>query len=111
MTNTDKIVVSDVGQMEAVAVLFDDRNIDTLKALLRYNLLGSYGGCLNAEFTQAANAFKASYLGIAGATGNEDIASGVVQSLLPNCLGEAYVSRYFSATAKTDVKNMSDRKI
>jgi putative endopeptidase len=106
MTNTDKIQVSDVGQMKAVAALFDQTHVDTLKALLRINLLNSYGACFSDEFTQTINAFKEAYYGTSGSASDVDFASAVVESLLPNCLGEAYVSRYFSAAAKTDVNNM-----
>jgi putative endopeptidase len=106
MTQTDHIVVSDVGQMAAAAALFDQAHLRTLKAFSRIALLSGFGTCLNEEFKQASDAFSAAYLGTSGNLSDADYAAQVVQNLLSELLGQAYVSRYFSPAAKSDAEDM-----
>lgn len=102
----DKIVVGDVGEMKAGAVLFDDAHLAVLKNLCRLSLATTYGKCLNTEFKAAGQKFYEDYEGTTGSLSAEDSAAHVVQNLLSDYLGEAYVSRHFSAKAKADVENM-----
>lgn len=105
-TQTDKIVVSDVGALKAGAVYFDDAYLELLKTCCRLELAMSYGALLNQEFTDASNAFQQAYMGSSGAVPAEELAAQYVQSLMSDYLGEAYVDRNFSAKAKADVEKM-----
>lgn len=106
LKQTDRIKVSDVGAMKAAAAFFDDAHLDVLKAYFRLAVASGYGAFLNTEFTDAGNAFSQAYLGMSGSLSPEDTAAQYVQSLMADYLGEAYVSRHFSATAKADVESM-----
>lgn len=106
MKQTDHIIVSDPGQLKAVASFFDDDHSNYLKAFMRLGLLGAYGSCLNDDFKKASDEFGAAYLGSAGTVTDEEYAASIVQSLVPQYLSEAYVLRYFSPQAKSDVKEM-----
>ncbi len=106
MTQTDHIVVSDVGLVEAAAALFDEAHLRTLKTFSRIALLSGFGTCLNEEFQQASDAFSAAYFGTTGNLSDADYAAQVVQNLLSELLGKAYVSRYFSPAAKSDAEEM-----
>lgn len=101
-----KIVVGDVGEMKAGAVLFDNAHLDLLKNLCRLSLATTYGRCLNQEFKAASRTFTTEYEGISEFLSTEDSAAQVVQGVLSDYLGEAYVSRHFSAKAKADVETM-----
>lgn len=101
-----KIVVGDVGEMKAGAVLFDDAHLALLKNLCRVSLATTYGSCLNQEFTAAGKKFGEDYQGTTGSLSAEDSAAQVVQGTLSDYLGEAYVSRHFTAKAKADVETM-----
>ena len=102
----ERIAVSDVGLLKAVAALLDGTHVDQLKDLMRMSLLSGYGGALNKEFTDAANAFNAAYLGIQGTQTEEELAAAQVQSLMSGYLEKAYVEKHFSAQAKADVEDM-----
>jgi putative endopeptidase len=106
LTQTDKIVVSDVGALKAAAALFDPAHLETLKAYCRLALAAGFGPMLSQPFIDAASTFSQAYLGMSGAASMEDTAAQYVQSLMSDYLGQAYVSRYFSAKAKTDVEQM-----
>ncbi len=106
MKQTDHIIVPDVGALKASAALFDQEHFDTLKLLMRYSLLNGYGALLNDEFKQAADTFQAEYLGTSGTIDDKEYAAQIVQNLLSDYLGQAYVSRYFSSAAKADVENI-----
>ncbi|MCI2058572.1 MAG: S-layer homology domain-containing protein [Oscillibacter sp.] len=103
---TDKILVRDVGLLKANAALFDDAHLELLKAYFRMYLAASYGALLNREFTDASNAFQKAYVGTEGTLSDEAVAAQYVQSLMSDYLGEAYVSRYFSARAKDGAEGM-----
>lgn len=106
LTQTDKIVVTDVGAMETLASLFDDAHLDILKAYCRLGLAGGNGAMLSQPFLDAQEKFQQEYLGTAGSLSREDTASQYVQSLMSDYLSQAYVARCFSPSAKADVEGM-----
>ncbi len=106
MKQTDSILVTDVGELQAAAALFDQAHFDTLKLIMHAGVLNSYGSLLNDEFKQASDTFQAEYMGASGSIDEKSYAAQIVQSVLSEYLGEAYVSRYFSAAAKADVENI-----
>ncbi len=103
---TDRIMVTDVGAMEAAAMLFDDAHLDTLKAMARLGLLMSVGSTLNQGFLEASFDFTLAYYGVDARQSSEQIASQMVQSLLADYLSRAYAEAYFSPEAKADVEKM-----
>jgi len=109
LKTTDVFMVPDVGLMEALAGLCDDEHLDTLKALVRKELLKDLGSYLTTEFSDASLDFNVIYYGVS----REDIevpmeqtAAAQVQEMLADYLSEAYVNEYFSAEAKADVEDM-----
>lgn len=106
MAPTDRILVMDTGALEAAAALFDDAHLDTLKAVARQGLLLSVGTTLNKAFLEASFDFTLAYYGVDARQSDEQIAAQLVQSLLADYLGRAYVDAHFSAEAKADVENM-----
>lgn len=107
LAQTDKFVVADVGALKAAAALFDDAHLEVLKNFCLLSLAGDFGICLNQDFTDAQTKFQESYLGMSGSRSVEDTATQYVQSLMSDYLGQAYVSRHFSAKAKADVEQMA----
>ncbi len=109
LKTTDVFLVTDVGLMEALASLCDDEHLDTLKALVRKELLKDLGSYLSLDFADASVAFNCIYYGVS----EEDIvvpleqtAAAQVQEMLSDYLSRAYVDEYFSAEAKADVEDM-----
>lgn len=101
-------VITDQGLLAQAAALLTPENLDTLKLVMRVSLLGSLGGALSRDFTDAANALNAALLGTEGTAGDAATAAAAVQLYLSDYLGQAYVERYFSSEAKADVERMID---
>ena len=102
----DKIAVADVGLVKEFARLFNDDNIDSLKAYGKCLLLKAYKGAFNREFSDAVNTFNQEFMGVEGNYTDEELAAGQVQSMMREYIGEMYTERYFSEKAKEDVEKM-----
>ena len=74
-------------------------------------MLSNFGGLLNREFTDAAEAYNAALMGVEGSLTDEENAAQEVQQYLADYLGQAYVEKYFSAEAKADVEAMIDEML
>ena len=103
---TDRILVVDVGAMEAAAKLFDQAHLDTLRAMARLGLVFNVGGTLSQDFLDASFDFTMAYYGVDARQSSEEIAAQQVQSLLADYLSRAYAEAYFSPEAKADVEEM-----
>ena len=103
---TDRILVMDVGALEAAAALFDDAHLEELRALARMGLLMGVGATLNPEFLEANFDFTLAFYGVDARQSDEEIAAQLVQSLLADYLGRAYAEAYFTPEAKADVEEM-----
>lgn len=104
----DRYVVSDVGLLEKSAEYFTEEHLEDLKLYLRLSVLSNFGGLLNREFSDAAEAYNAALLGVEGSLSDEENAALEVQQYLADYLGQVYVEKYFSAGAKADVEAMID---
>lgn len=102
----DKLLVTDVGYLEAAAKLFDDAHLDELKTVARLWLLVSVGSTLNRGFMDASIDFTLAYYGVDARQSDEELAAQMVQGLLADYLGRAYAEAYFSEEAKADVEAM-----
>lgn len=102
----DRVVVDDTGLLKAAAAYFDDAHLDDLKIAAKAGLLGSFGTLLNREFMTAAETFQKALYGMDSSLPDEDMAAQIVQNVLSDYLGEAFVGEYFSAEAKADVETM-----
>lgn len=103
---SDRILVSDVGLLEAAAKFFTEENIEFLKARLRFELLAGFGGTLNHEFQEAADTYQNELLGTTGSLTDEYRASQIVQGRFGTEVGRVYAEKYFSPEAKADVQDM-----
>lgn len=103
---SDKILVSDVGLLEASAPYFSEEHVDYLKARLRLELLAGLGGMLNHEFVDASNTYQNDMMGTTGSVTDEYRASQIVQGKFETDIGKVYVEKYFSPEAKADVIDM-----
>lgn len=104
---SDNIVIQDVEMTKAFSELFNNDNIDALKAYAKFSLAAGWGGALNEEFIDASQNFSNEFLGTEGKYSDEELASMNIQNLLPDYIGEIYSNKYFSEEAKKDVENMT----
>ncbi len=102
----DRIMVTDVGYLEAAAQLFDDAHLEELRNAARLGLLLAVGGTLNRGFQDASIDFTLACYGVDARQSDEELAAQTVQSLLADYLSRAYAEAYFSPEAKADVEEM-----
>lgn len=102
----DRILVMDTAMTKEFAGLFTDENLDTLKTYAKISLILNYGGALSTDFTDAANTFNQEFLGISGTYSDEERASLILASVMPDYIGELYAENYFSEEAKQGVLRM-----
>ncbi len=102
----DKILVMDEGLTKEFAEIFTDENLETLKTAAKLSVLLNYGGALNTEFTDAANAFNQEYLGVSGSYSDEELATISIANIMPDYIGELYAEKYFTEDAKQNVLKM-----
>ncbi|MDE7244523.1 MAG: M13 family metallopeptidase [Oscillospiraceae bacterium] len=101
-----EIVVTDDGLLRASTQFLTEEHLEVLKTAMKLGLLGGYGSTLSRDFMDASIAFQSARYGADMNLPDEDTAAQLVQSHLADYLSEAYVERYFSEQAKTDVENM-----
>lgn len=102
----DKFLVTDIGLTEEFARLLNDENIEVLKTAAKLSIILSYGTTLNTEFVDASNVFNQEYLGVSGTYSDEERATIIVSSVMPDYIGEIYAKKYFTEEAKQDVLKM-----
>ena len=103
---TEELVVSDPGLLEATASCLTGEHLELLKTAMKISLLASFGVCLNREFQEAIYDFQAAQYGADIRLPDEETAAQLVQTYLADYLSETYVERYFSPQAKADVEEM-----
>lgn len=102
----DKIIVQDVGLMEAFAKYYTEDNLSLLKAATKISLVSGYGGAFGQDFLDVSNEFNKVFYGMEGTKTNAEIASITTQNIMSDYLGKIFIDKYFSAEAKRDVENM-----
>lgn len=102
----DKFLITDVGLTEELAQLLNDENIEVLKTAAKLTVILSYGTTLNTEFVDASNVFNQEFLGISGTYSDEERATIIVSSVMPDYIGEIYAEKYFTEEAKQEVLKM-----
>lgn len=102
----DKFLITDEGLTEEFAQLLTDKYIETLKTAAKLTVILSYGTTLNTEFVDASNVFNREYLGVSGTYSDEERATIIVASVMPDYIGEIYAEKYFTEEAKQDVLRM-----
>ena len=102
----DKIIIPDVEITKEYAKLFNDSNIDVLKAKAKLELFNDFCGYLSQDFIDLMNQFNSDFYGIDGSYTIEEMANLAVQNNLSQYVGKIYAEKYFSPEAKADVTKM-----
>lgn len=108
LIDQDEILVRDVGQMEAVASLISDDNIESVKNYIKISLIGSCASMFGEDFIDAGNTYQQEMMGTTGTTSLEDDASSIVSNVLADYVGQAYAERYCTDEIVNDVTDMID---
>ncbi len=106
LKNKDKFIVSDVGAMEKMAELLDDKNLDLIKDYSKITLVTSYAEYMSDDFKQATNKYNSAMNGTEGTLSDEIEATSCVNDMLEQYLGEVYAEKYVDEKTKADITKM-----
>lgn len=108
LKNRDRFIVSDVGAMNRVAELLTDDNMDTLKTVIKGNILQSCAAYLSDDFLAAYRTYNAELSGTEGSLSDEEYAMRFVNDALFSYVGEIYGDKYATDKLISDVNRMID---
>ncbi|MBQ7264876.1 MAG: S-layer homology domain-containing protein [Firmicutes bacterium] len=104
----DRIMVPDVKLMEENARLFDDENLDMLKAVFKASLIHSYAGCFGEDFKKARDDYKMECTGVSENYDSETDATVQVMNMLPEYMGKVYADKYDSEETNKEINSIID---
>lgn len=103
MEGGSKILVVDVGNMEQVAAMLTDENLEAVKNYLKISLIADCADLFGEDFRQAGILFKQEAWGIDGSLTVEQEAGIIVSEVLPDYIGQLYAEAYCSEEMIADV--------
>lgn len=104
----EKIVVSDVGNMEEVARILQEESLDTIKNYIKVSLITSFAQYFGKDFTDVIAAYDQTVMGISGTQSIEQQATSIISNVLSDYIGELYAEQYCSEALVADVTKMID---
>ncbi len=111
LKNRDRFLVLDEGAMKKAAELFDDKNLDALKAYLKASMIAMYAQYMSEDFKQAHYTYNAEINGTSGSMSPEAEATNLIDVSLKEFLGEAYAEKYADEKTKADITAMTNDMI
>ncbi len=104
--SVESLIVTDPGRMQKTGELLCDENLEDLKYYCRMSVLADTASLLSDDLGDVVEAFNMTFMGISSSMSDEDVAFGLLSSVMSNYLGKMYVERYFTAEAKKDVESI-----
>lgn len=106
MKNKSDFIVTDVGSMEKMAELLDDKNLNKLKNFAKVRLICAYSDYLSDDFKAAQQTYMEKGYGLTGVCTDEYYATTFVSSILPEYIGEIYGKKYTTEKMIEDITGM-----
>lgn len=104
--STDQILVMDEGAIKVNAQHFTDANLTLQQTIAKVQIMSGLGVLLIDDVSDAASEFSEEIYGVASDKTIAKQAASVTQSVLSTYIGQEYVEKNFSETAKNDVMQM-----
>ena len=100
------VVVTDPEALKKASELYQENNLEALKALLQYRVIAHYSDYLSEDLIAA----KAQYEGVANGTvdipATDVLAQSAVEENFSDMVGKVYVKNHFSEKSKADIQAM-----
>ena len=100
------MVVTDPEALKKASELYQENNLEALKALLQYRVIAHYSDYLSEDLIAA----KAQYEGVANGTVDipttDVLAQSAVEENFSDMVGKVYVKNHFSEKSKADIQAM-----
>ena len=100
------VVVTDPEGLKKVSEVYQENNLEALKALLQYRVIAHYSDYLSEDLIEA----KAKYEGVANGAVDvpttDVLAQSAVEENFSDMVGKVYVKNHFSEKSKADIQAM-----
>ena len=100
------MVVTDPEGLKKVSEVYQENNLEALKALLQYRVIAHYSDYLSEDLIAA----KAQYEGVANGAVDipttDVLAQSAVEENFSDMVGKVYVKNHFSEKSKADIQAM-----
>ena len=100
------VVVTDPEGLKKVSEVYQENNLEALKALLQYRVIAHYSDYLSEDLIEA----KAKYEGVANGAvdipSSEALAQSAIEDNFSDMVGKVYVKNHFSEKSKADIQAM-----
>jgi predicted metalloendopeptidase len=107
--NPDTIVVTEPNYIKAVNQLVNDKNLNSLKWLMKWSTMRGAASFLNDKLENLKFSFYGKTLrGTPALKPRKERALDMVNSMVGEALGKLYVEKFFPADAKTKAKELVD---
>lgn len=106
LQHEESIVVKDIDLLLRFAELYNQSNIDVLKTVAKISVLSTWGHMLSLEIEKVQENLDKVIFGVEGSYTRQQKAVSVLQTAMPEYLGEIYADKYFDEKSKQDVLNM-----
>jgi putative endopeptidase len=99
----DTVIVTDAKKLEAFAGLYNEENLETLKAVVKTSLIVSAASAFGQDCLDAAFEYNSAMYGATEPVPLTTRARAATSSLLRDYVGEIFVAKFFSEQARADV--------
>jgi len=106
---SDTYVLSEPDWLKAMNEVYTEENLEGLKALLLYDVLGKTCKYLDQDFLDIYNEKVNAWYGISGEKSLEEMAYEECNQSLAMAVGKMYVDHYFTESVKEDVEGMIEQ--
>lgn len=106
LSDSDRILVMDKGNMEKLAEMITDDNIDAIKNYLKILLIQKCADYFGEDFRNAKITYINEAYGTEGSMTLEEEASDIIASVLGDYVGEVYAKKYCTDKIVSDVTDI-----
>ncbi len=100
------LVVTDPEALKKTNEVYQEKNLEALKALMQYQVVSQYSDYLSEDLIEA----KAKYEGVANGAvdipSSEALAQSAIEDNFSDMIGKVYVKKHFSEKSKADIQAM-----
>ncbi len=106
LQNAPTTVVSEPDALKKLNELYQEKNLDALKALLQYRVIAHYNDYLSSNLIEAKAKYDGVATGAVDTPSQEEVAQAAIDANFSDMIGKVYVKHHFSEESKANILSM-----
>ncbi|MDW8752364.1 M13 family metallopeptidase [Streptococcus suis] len=106
LQNAPTTVVSDPDALKKLNELYQEKNLDALKALLQYRVIAHYNAYLSSNLIEAKAKYDGVATGAVDTPSQKEVAQAAIDANFSDMIGKVYVKHHFSEESKANILSM-----